>query len=402
MEQGTEGMLRNPHYVFSLIVALALGFVLVLAMPVGGPQTRDMIAMRTQSTSAGSSVHSKSPTMIARPVRAPARQVAIASPLPQRDDTRFPAVQPAFSRWSYPSLTKLVSMTSSPFPYSGLVPRTKRPFLNFKDRGRQGRKTRSGRVYWADKTYSDSRVLLHIPRGFDTGKPAVIVLFFHGHGATLARDVVARQRLPAQISNSGINAVLVAPQFAVDARDSSAGNFWKPGGTRRFLDEVAPQLARLLGNPQSRYVFARMPVVIVGYSGGYVPTAWSLANGGIGPRVKGVVLLDGLYGELGRFANWIERNTSGFFLSAYATSTMKGNASLKRMLKKRGIAYSTKLRPSLKPGSVTFIKAVKGHRDYVTRAWADNPISDLLARIPDATPRIDPVLSALFMRPRAN
>ena len=387
-------MLRNPHYVFSLIVAFALGFVFVLAMPVAGPQTRDMIAMRAQSTSSGSSVHFKSPIRMATPARDPARQVAISSLLPNEQSARYSSSQTAYSKWSYPSLTKLVSMASSPFPYSGLVPRTKRPFLNYKNRGREGRKTRSGRVYWADKTYSDSRVLLHIPRGFDTGKPAVIVLFFHGHGATLARDVVARQRLPAQISDSGINAVLVAPQFAVDARDSSAGNFWKPGGTRRFLDEVAPQLASLLGDQQTKNVFADMPVVIVGYSGGYVPTAWSLANGGIGPRVKGVVLLDGLYGELGRFAKWIERKNSGFFLSAYASSTVKGNTALKNMLKRRNIAYTTKLDSTLKPGSVTFVKAVKGHRDYVTRAWADNPISDLLARIPGTAPRIDPSRSA--------
>ena len=395
-------MLRNPHYVFSLIVAFALGFVSILAMPVGGTNTRDTITMREQNTSWGSSIHYKTPIVVAKravttPARAPAQQVTIASLLPPEDETRYSSVQPAYSKWAYPSLTKLVSMTSSPFPYSGLVPRTKTPFLNIKNRGRQGRKTRSGRVYWADKTYSDNRVLPHIPRGFDTGKPAVIVLFFHGNGATLARDVVARQRLPAQISDSGINAVLVAPQFAVDARDSSAGNFWKPGGTRRFLNEVAPQLAKLIGDPQTRDKFANLPVVIVGYSGGYVPTAWSLANGGIGPRVKGVVLLDGLYGELGRFANWIERNKSGFFLSAYAKSTTKGNNSLKAMLKKRGVAYNTKLGPTLKPGSVTFIKAVKGHRSYVTRAWADNPISDLLSRIPGTAQRIDPSRSAALV-----
>ncbi len=401
-------MLRNPHYVFSLIVAFTLGFVAVLAMPVGGPDTRDTIAMRSPGGSSGHSVHYKTPIVVAsrgvtaEPARVPARQVAIASPLPEAEDTRYTNQTPAYSKWSFPSLTKLVSMSSSPFPYKGLVPRTKRPFLNFRNGGRVGRKTGKGRVYWADKTYSDSRVLLHIPRGFDSGKPAVIVLFFHGHGATLARDVVARQRLPAQISDSGINAVLVAPQFAVDARDSSAGNFWKPGGTRRFLDEVAPQLARLIGDPTTKDNFARLPVVIVGYSGGYVPTAWSLANGGIGDRVKGVVLLDGLYGELNRFAKWIERDNAGFFLSAYATSTTKGNTALKGILKKRGIAYSTKLGPTLKPNSVTFVRAVKGHRDYVTRAWADNPISDLLARIPGTAHRIDPARSALLETARRN
>lgn len=405
-------MLRNPHYAFSLIVAFTLGFVAILAMPVGGPDVRDTLAMRSPDGSSGGSsgysVHYKTPIALAsqsvsaKPARAPARQVPIASKLPGAENARYINQTPAVSRWSFPSLTKLVSMSSSPFPYKGLVPRTKRPFLNFRDGARVGRKTGRGRVYWADKTYSDSRVLLHIPRGFDTGKPAVIVLFFHGHGATLARDVVARQRLPAQISDSGINAVLVAPQFAVDARDSSAGNFWKPGGTRRFLDEVAPQLARLIGDPATQNKFARLPVVIVGYSGGYVPTAWSLANGGIGERVKGVVLLDGLYGELGRFAKWIEKDNSGFFLSAYATSTTRGNAALKGMLKKRGIAYRTSLAPKLMPNSVTFVRAVKGHRDYVTRAWAENPISDLLARIPGAAPRADPARSASLDAARAN
>ena len=72
------------------------------------------------------------------------------------------------------------------------------------------------------------------------------------------------------------------------------------------------------------------------------------------------------------------------------------------MLKRRGVAYSTKMGPVLKPGSVTFVKAVKGHRDYVTRAWADNPISDLLARIPGTAPLIDPARSAALKIPRAN
>src|SRR5690606_34691558 len=111
------------------------------------------------------------------------------------------------------------------------------PFLNVRDSGRLGHRTFSGRVYWADSTYSDNRVLLHVPRGFDTHRPGVIVMFFHGHGATLERDVLARQRVPEQITESGLNAVLVAPQFAVDARDSSAGKLWTAQGFRRFLDE---------------------------------------------------------------------------------------------------------------------------------------------------------------------
>jgi len=386
-------MLRNPDYVLSLIVAFALGFVAMLALPVGGPDMHARIAMQAPGGAGGSSIHYKSAISTASNETS-AGQVAITSPIARLQDPPAPLPELPRSKWSSPSMTKLVALAAAPFPYRGLVPRTKNPFLNIKKSGREGRKTRAGRVYWADKTYSDRRALLHIPRGFDPAKPAVMVLFFHGHGATLARDVVARQRLPAQISDSGMNAILVAPQFAVDARDSSAGNFWMKGGTRRFLEEVAQQLAQLHGDPQSVEYFANMPVVIVGYSGGYVPTAWTLANGGIAGRIRGVVLLDGLYGELGKFVKWIDRDDKAFFLSAYARSTSKGNATLKRMLARRGVDFATKIDASLNPGSVTFVEAVKGHRDYVTRAWSENPISDLLRRMTGVASRIDPTLSA--------
>ncbi len=383
-------MLRNPDYVLSLVVAFALGFVAVLALPVGGADMRVRFAMQEPAGPGGASIHYKSRIGDS----ASSVQVAAAQSAGGPEDIRAPLPPAPRSRWSYPSMTKLVALAAAPFPYRGIVPRTRARFLNVKARGREGRKTRSGKVYWADKTYNDPRALLHIPRGFDPSRPSVMVLFFHGMGATLARDVVARQRLPAQISESGTNAILVAPQFAVDARDASAGNFWKEGGTRRFLEEVSQQLAKLQGDPQSAEVFAKMPVVVVGYSGGYVPTAWTLANGGIENRIKGVVLLDGLYGEIGKFANWIERGKTGFFLSANAKSTRKGNASLKRMLKRRGVAYNTKIGATLTPGSVTFVEAVKRHRDYVTRAWSDNPVSDMLRRLPWVAPRSDPARSA--------
>jgi hypothetical protein len=48
--------------------------------------------------------------------------------------------------------------------------------------------------------------------------------------------------VPAQITAAGVNAVLVAPQFAVNAADSSAGKFWEPNGFQRFLDEAAVKL----------------------------------------------------------------------------------------------------------------------------------------------------------------
>ena len=56
------------------------------------------------------------------------------------------------------------------------------------------------------------------PEGFDLRRPALMVVFLHGHGATLQRDVIDRQRVPEQVSEAGVNSVLVAPQLASDAR----------------------------------------------------------------------------------------------------------------------------------------------------------------------------------------
>src|SRR5262249_57701425 len=104
---------------------------------------------------------------------------------------------------------------------------------------------------------------------FDVRKPGVIVVFFHGHVAMLERRVLSRQLLPTQISESGANAVLVAPQLAYDAADSSAGKFWERGGLKRFMAEAAGHLARVHGDPRTADPFAKIPVVIVAYSGGF-------------------------------------------------------------------------------------------------------------------------------------
>jgi hypothetical protein len=280
-------------------------------------------------------------------------------------------------------LTTLVSLKSSAFPYLGNNPRTDEPFLNVSDGGRRGHRGLRGHVYWQDQTFNDDRVLVHVPNTFDIHKPGVIVVFFHGNGATLERDVRDRQLVPQQITASGVNAVLLAPQLAVDAADSSAGKFWQPGGLKRFVSESAERLADITGDPDAAKTFANMPVVIVGYSGGFVPAAYSLDVGGLGGRVRGVFLLDAVYGELDKFASWIANNRSAFFVSSYTHYTKRHDADLMRMLKDKGIAVSEDMDQPLKPGSVVFVETPDGvtHRDYVTHAWTENPVKEVLVKM---------------------
>ncbi|MBR1030853.1 alpha/beta hydrolase [Bradyrhizobium liaoningense] len=299
------------------------------------------------------------------------------------------APQIPYQRPAREDLTTLVSMKSSAFPYFGNNPASDAPFLNISKGDRRGHRSYSGRVYWQDETYSDSRVLMHVPEHFDVRKPGVIVVFFHGNGATLERDVRDRQLVPQQVTDSGANAILLAPQMAVDAADSSAGKFWQAGGLKRFMEESATHLARLTGDPNNARAFANMPIVIVGYSGGFLPTAWSLEVGGISGRVRGVVLLDAVYGEMDKFASWIESHRSGFFVSSYTRYTARRDRELMSTLRQKGISVSEDMDGPLRPGSVVFVETGDGitHRDYVTRAWTRDPLKDVLVKM-SATPSL--------------
>jgi hypothetical protein len=324
---------------------------------------------------------------------APSRRNAQAQPAPYRVASLAPTVP--YERPAREDQTTLVSLKSSAFPYFGNNPASDAPFLNIAKGERRGHRSYGGRVYWQDETYNDSRVLMHVPENFDVRKPGVIVVFFHGNGATLERDVRNRQLVPQQISDSGVNAVLLAPQLAVDAADSSAGKFWQPGGFKRFMAESADHLARLYGDPNAAKAFANMPIIIVGYSGGFVPTAWSLEVGGVGDRVRGVFLLDAVYGELDKFASWIENNRTGFFVSSYTHYTERHDRELMQMLREKGIAISGDMNGPLRPGSVVFVETPEGvtHRNYVTHAWTENPVKEVLVKMA-ATPALTRVATS--------
>jgi hypothetical protein len=280
----------------------------------------------------------------------------------------------------------LASFENSAFPYHGLIPNYQetgksRPFLDVNDNGRLAHSSPRGGLLWEDQTYSDRTVLLAAPQNFNPNQPGVIIVFFHGNSATLSRDVLARQQIVRQLADSGLNGVLIAPQLALDAPDSSAGRFWSPGGFSAFLNEAETKLGDFY--PNARGAFRRMPVVIVAYSGGYLPAVYSLTVGGAQGRVRGLVLLDALYGERDKFASWAEGpGRSGFFVSAYSTSSREGNQEIRARLEANGVRVESSLPATLSPGVVAFVDAgAVDHNDFVTSAWGGAPLRDIFARI---------------------
>jgi hypothetical protein len=53
------------------------------------------------------------------------------------------------------------------------------------------------------------------------------------------------------------------------------------------------------------------------------------------------------------------------------------------MLTDREIGFSTELEPRLEPGNVAFLAGSKdaAHKDFLTHAWVDDPLKDLLTRL---------------------
>lgn len=281
---------------------------------------------------------------------------------------------------------KLIPFANAPFPYFGDMPKDAGPFLNAHGpSGLLGHLSPRGGFYAANTTYADNRALVALPQGFELNKNAVILVYFHGNEVILERDVVHRQRLLDQLQRSDLNAALVAPQFAVNALDSSAGHFWEPDAFAHFMSEAARALADLSGTPEAAPLFAAMPIILVAFSGGYNPAAFVLTLGGAGRRIIGVVLLDALYGERDRFADWIRKShRHAFFFSTYTESSETENVLLESELSDIGIRASKALPQRLVPGEVVICDTPGvDHSNYVTDAWVRDPITWLLDRVPD-------------------
>ena len=285
--------------------------------------------------------------------------------------------------------SQLVAFNAAAFPYRGFLPDSTKPFLDARDGRKRGHTSLRGEVYWEDPTYADRRSLLYLPPGFDPQRPVLLVVYFHGQGATLERDVMQRQGVPRQIAESGQNIALVAPQLALDAGDSSAGNFWRPGHFAAYVDEAAERLMRLYGDRAIGRRLNLAGVVIVAYSGGYLSAAYALDRGGANHRIKGVILLDALYGDEDKYAAWIAgQRRQAFLFSAHTDSTKDEHATLQGLLDRKRVPYTRGVPTALTPGTVAFLPCggLDLHGDFVTRAWRADPLKSALAMIPGYAP----------------
>ena len=77
--------------------------------------------------------------------------------------------------------------------------------------------------------------------------------------------------------------------------------------------------------------------------------------------------------------------------------TKRHDKELMAILREKGINYSEDMDGPLRPGSVVFVQTPDGitHRDYVTQAWTEHPVKDVLVKMA-ATPALTRVASAPY------
>jgi pimeloyl-ACP methyl ester carboxylesterase len=275
----------------------------------------------------------------------------------------------------------------SPYPLTEKLAST---FFEVNDNGRRGHNSPRGGLLWEDTTYSNNRVLLAMPEDFKGHRHPTLIVFLHGNQSILERDVWERQQVPAQVIAANINAFLVAPQFALDALDSNSGNFAEKRYFTKFVKETAAQASEWQDNKRLEYQLKHAPIIIVAYSGGYLAAANILEKGGVSSRVKGVILLDALYGQEAVFAKWLRFNhRKSFFFSAYTEPARASNELVQNMLRDKHIKFEMGMPEFLLKNSITFMQLNETtvHKDLLTQAWSNEPLADLLHKTKFTKPK---------------
>ena len=156
--------------------------------------------------------------------------------------------------------------------------------------------------------YRDDTVIVFVPSHyrFHDDEGVATLVHMHGHTTTAERAMVAHQ-LREQLADSKQNALLVVPQLAVMAADSSCGRLESAGGLQRLLEEaVATARTRAARRSATRRSLATLPLgtaCLSAHSGGYHAAACCLRGGGV--DVRETYLFDALYAETDTFRDWV-------------------------------------------------------------------------------------------------
>jgi predicted esterase len=166
-------------------------------------------------------------------------------------------------------------------------------------------------LYDAATHYTDSSVLIIVPKKLNANKKVDLIFWFHGWGNNI--DTAASHfKLIKQFAASQLNAVLVLAETTKDAPDSYGG---KLENSNVFKDLVADIMQKLKKEKTVSKKCEAGKILLAGHSGAYRVMAFILANGNM--PVQEVILFDALYSQTDKFMNWINSDSNHRFIDIY-------------------------------------------------------------------------------------
>lgn len=277
--------------------------------------------------------------------------------------------------------TFVTKFRTAPFPYHGKYGDTDVNFFDCVDPKTAVRyhTNREGTRFPESEHYSDGSVLFHVPPSFKPKKPFAYVVFFHEINTNIRKSSLDYD-LAGQIDASGKNVILVMPQMARDAADSSPGKFFRKHAFSSFMAEAAGALASKVGK-KYRSRFEEAPIILAAFSGGYKAVAYTLDRGGVTGRIRGVILLDALYEDVDKFEQWIVKHIrKSFLVNIYTSGSCERNSmSLAAALGGKGLRV--KREPpdhALSRGDLYFVPSRAEHMEVPVLGPPRAPLENLL------------------------
>jgi hypothetical protein len=238
----------------------------------------------------------------------------------------------------------------------------------------------------------DDTVIVFVPDKyrFQSEEGVSALVHFHGHNSSAERAISAHA-LREQLVDSRQNAILVVPQLALFAADSSCGKLASPGALARLLGGAVSTAARVGRATLGDSRFPERPslgrVCLSAHSGGYHAAACSLRQGGV--DVSETYLFDALYAESEVFREWVlarrgDPATSRHKLVSYFTAgaaTEVLNRGLREALERSGVLVSEELREGalsrrdLSHAGAVFVRTEVAHSSVT---WETNALRDVL------------------------
>ncbi|MDB5211325.1 MAG: hypothetical protein JWQ30_2152 [Sediminibacterium sp.] len=160
----------------------------------------------------------------------------------------------------------------------------------------------NGKHYDAATNYSDSSVLIYVPKNFIVTNRINLVFWFHGWGNSID-SAVKQYQLLEQFDASARNAVFVFPEGPKNAPDSYGGKLEQPFVFQQLVREVGQKLYenRVIRAKRNYNQLDQYDITLAGHSGAYRVISRIVNK----TPVNEVILFDAMYGGNDAYLEWL-------------------------------------------------------------------------------------------------